>query len=52
LQDRSILPDADAERDDCVRIIDQPGEDYLSPASRFVFLTVLTGIGETVLAGV
>ena len=45
-----ILPDADAERDDYVRIIDETGEDYLFPASRFVFLTVPTEVEEAVLA--
>jgi len=44
-----VLPDADAERDDYVRIIDETGEDYLFPASRFVFLTVSTEIEEAVL---
>ncbi len=45
-----ILPDADAERDDYVRVIDETGEDYLFPASRFVFLAVPTEIEEAVLA--
>ena len=45
-----ILPDADAERDNYVRIIDETGEDYLFPANRFVLLTVPTEIEEAVLA--
>ena len=45
-----VLPDADAEQDDYVRIIDETGEDYLFPASRFVFLTVSRDIQEAVLA--
>lgn len=45
-----ILPDADAERDNYVRIIDETGEDYLFPANRFVFLTVPSEIEEAVLA--
>ena len=45
-----ILPDATAERDDYVRIVDETGEDYLFPASRFVFLTVPIEIEEAVLA--
>ncbi len=45
-----ILPDADAECDNYVRIIDETGEDYLFPANRFVFLTVPTEIEEAVLA--
>ncbi len=46
----SVLPDADAERDDYVRIIDETGEDYLFPSSRFVFLTVPTEVQAAVLA--
>jgi hypothetical protein len=45
-----VLPDADAEQDNYVRIIDETGEDYLFPASRFVFLTVSRDIQEAVLA--
>lgn len=45
-----VLPDADAAQDDYVRIIDETGEDYLFPASRFVFLTVSPEIQEAVLA--
>jgi len=33
-----IVPDADAARDDDVRIIDESGEDYLYPAEWFVVL--------------
>jgi hypothetical protein len=47
-----VLPDADAEKDDYVRIIDETGEDYLFPASRFVFLNVPSRIEEAVLAKV
>lgn len=46
----SVLSDADAERDDYVRIIDETGEDYLFPTSRFVLLTVPTEVEEAVLA--
>ena len=45
-----VLPDVDAERDDYVRIIDEWGEDYLFPASRFVFLTVPVEVELAVLA--
>lgn len=31
-----VLPDADAERDGDLRIIDESGEDYLYPAGYFV----------------
>ena len=33
-----ILPDAAAAQDNYVRVIDESGEDYLYPASYFVFL--------------
>ena len=47
-----VLPDADAEKYDYVRVIDETGEDYLFPASRFVLLTVPRRIEEAVLAEV
>jgi hypothetical protein len=47
-----VLPDADAERDNYVRIVDETGEDYLFPANRFVFLSVPVEIQEAVLARV
>jgi hypothetical protein len=47
-----VVPDADAEKDDYVRVIDETGEDYLFPASRFVFLNVPRRIEEAVLAKV
>ena len=47
-----VLPDADAEKEDYVRVIDETGEDYLFPASRFVLLTVPRRIEEAVLAEV
>jgi hypothetical protein len=46
----SIVPDAEAERENYVRIVDETGEDYLFPASRFVFLAVPTEIEQVVLA--
>jgi len=33
-----VLPDAAAQRDDFLRIIDDSGEDYLYPAKRFVLV--------------
>ncbi len=45
-----VLPDADAERNNYVRIIDETGEDYLFPANRFVFLAVPSEIEVAVLA--
>ncbi|HEV8369595.1 MAG TPA: hypothetical protein VGQ39_16685 [Pyrinomonadaceae bacterium] len=45
-----IVTDPEAERDNYVRIVNESGEDYLFPASRFVFLTVPTEVEEAVLA--
>jgi hypothetical protein len=36
-----VLPDEAAAKDDHLRIIDESGEDYLYPASFFVFVEVL-----------
>jgi hypothetical protein len=33
-----VLPDADAARDGDLRVIDESGEDYLYPASRFLIV--------------
>ncbi len=35
-----VLPDAKAVEVDCLRIIDESGEDYLYPAKRFLLLNV------------
>ena len=35
-----VLEDADAEKDDMIRIIDESGEDYLYAADRFVLATL------------
>ena len=35
-----VLPDADAERDGDLRIIDESGEDYLFAADRFIAIEV------------
>lgn len=35
-----VLPDAEAERDGDLRILDESGEDYLYPASWFVVVDV------------
>ncbi len=45
-----VTPDADAEQDNYVRIIDETGEDYLFPPSRFVLLAVTADVEEAVLA--
>jgi hypothetical protein len=36
----AVLPDADAEKEDDVRVIDESGEDYLYPADWFVPIEV------------
>jgi len=33
-----VLPDAAAAKDDYIRVVDESGEDYLYPASYFVFI--------------
>jgi len=35
-----VLPDESAARSDYIRIVDESGEDYLYPASYFVFIQV------------
>lgn len=35
-----VIPDADAEKDGDVRIVDETGEDYLYPADYFVLTTL------------
>ena len=48
----AVLPDAEAAKHHYVRVIDETGEDYLFPASRFVLLTVPREIQAAVLADV
>lgn len=45
-----VIPDKNAEQDDYVRIVDETGEDYLFPVSRFVLLTVPRAVEKAVLA--
>ena len=33
-----VVPDARAEQDDFIRVVDESGEDYLYHTSRFVFI--------------
>lgn len=35
-----VLPDPKAAEVDCLRVIDESGEDYLYPASRFIIVQV------------
>jgi len=46
----AVLPDEDAARHNYVRVVDETGEDYLFPASRFVLLTVPPDVQAAVLA--
>ena len=43
-----IIPDADAEQDGMLRVIDESGEDYLFPASNFVLAPLPSAIEEAV----
>jgi hypothetical protein len=44
-----ILPDADADREGDVRVVDESGEDYLYPAGWFVPLDVPKAVQESLL---
>lgn len=46
-----VLPDESAARHDYVRVVDETGEDYLFPASRFILIPVTPEVGKAVLAG-
>ena len=35
-----VLPDSSAEKSDFIRVIDNEGEDYLYPASCFIFVSL------------
>ena len=35
-----VIPDASAEKSDFIRVIDNEGEDYLYPASCFIFVSL------------
>ena len=45
-----VLPDEDAAQHNYVRVIDETGEDYLFPTSRFILLPVTRDVEEAVLA--
>ena len=45
-----VLPDADAAGSNYVRVIDETGEDYLFPASRFILVPVTREVEAAVLA--
>lgn len=45
-----VLPDAVAAREGLLRVIDDSGEDYLYPASRFVMIAVAQAEEQKLLA--
>ena len=45
----ALLPDARAEADSLVRVVDEDGEDYLYPAAWFVAVEVPKAVAESVL---
>ncbi|HJR07805.1 MAG TPA: hypothetical protein VJ842_11130 [Pyrinomonadaceae bacterium] len=45
-----VLPDAAAAQSNYVRVIDETGEDYLFPASRFILVPVTRDVEAAVLA--
>jgi hypothetical protein len=45
-----VLPDADAAESNYIRVIDETGEDYLFPASRFILVPVTRDVEAAVLA--
>ncbi len=45
-----VLPDAKAVAVGCLRVIDESGEDYLYPATRFVIVNLPAGERERLLA--
>ena len=47
-----ILPDPKAAEVGCLRVIDESGEDYLYPASRFVQVTFPADVRKRLLATV
>ncbi|HZG52724.1 MAG TPA: hypothetical protein VEZ40_11365 [Pyrinomonadaceae bacterium] len=46
-----VLPDQVAARSNYVRVIDETGEDYLFPVSRFILVPVTPDVEAAVLAG-
>jgi hypothetical protein len=44
-----ILPDAGADQESFLRVVDDSGEDYLYPASRFVIIELPQAVPEQLL---
>jgi hypothetical protein len=47
-----VLEDEDAAKDDMLRVVDESGEDYLYPASMFVFAPLPAAVEQAVLQAV
>ena len=45
-----VLPDKSAEADDYIRVVDESGEDYLYPATRFVLVEFALPIERQLIA--
>jgi len=45
-----IIPDAQAEQDDFIRVIDESGEDYLYHVSHFVFIELPVEVERVLVA--
>jgi hypothetical protein len=45
-----VLPDAKAEKEQFLRVVDESGEDYLYPASRFVVVDLPPAVVDKLLA--
>ncbi|QTA87099.1 hypothetical protein [Desulfonema magnum] len=46
------LPDEKADQVDCIRVIDESGEDYLYPAARFLIVEFSEEIQEKLLGSI
>lgn len=44
-----VVPDADAEMDGMIRVVDESGEDYLFPASYFIVAPLPAAVEQAVL---
>ncbi|HEX3583629.1 MAG TPA: hypothetical protein VH087_17815 [Thermoanaerobaculia bacterium] len=44
-----VVEDAEAEKDDMIRVIDESGEDYLFPSDRFIAAPLPAAVEEAVL---
>lgn len=47
-----VLPDSKANEVECLRVIDESGEDYLYPKNQFIFLELLIAVQEKLLSAI